>query len=164
MSDKPSTASFVYFYYPPVWKAGVKMSCDEAAWMEEELEALRLSAMTEYIEYAAYYELQEELVRLASLNLELSPRCTATKLFEPISCDDIAACDRGWAYTSNGEVVRWLWVERYDITGRPSRSFVRRLDNDDPRPMGCHCSGHSLSTNDLIATLPIGAWSELVWK
>lgn len=72
--------------------------------------------------------------------------------------------DRGWARTSNGELVRWLWVERYDATGMPSRSFVRRLRNDDPRPLGRHCSGHAQSTNDLLGTLPIGVWSELVWQ
>jgi hypothetical protein len=30
--------------------------------------------------------------------------------------------------------------------------------------MGRHCSGHTPFFNDLLGTLPIGQWTELVWQ
>lgn len=72
-----------------------------------------------------------------------------------------SAVDRGWARTSDGKIVRLLWVNRYDQDGRECRSLVYRLDNNDKRPRGRQYSGHSQSFNDFLGTLPRRQWTEL---
>lgn len=148
MNSHTSLASYVFAYYPPVWKVGVSMSEDHAVWIEEEVEAHREQSMIEHVDYADYYEKLD---------------ATATKS-EVADGEHLGAVDRTWARTSNGELVRVLFVERYDDDGNPERCFAYRLHEDDPRPLGRHCSGHAQSTNDLLGTLPIGVWSELVWQ
>ncbi len=148
MNSHTSTASYVFAYYPPVWKVGVSMPDDHAVWIEDEVEAHRDQAMIEHVDYADYYEKLEAI---------------ATKS-EVADGENVDAVDRTWARNSKGELVRVLFVERYDDDGNPDRCFAFRLHEDDPRPMGRHCSGQTLFFNDLLGTLPIGVWSELVWQ
>lgn len=67
MNVEQSTTSYVMAHYPPVWKIGVRMSSDHAAWIEEEVEAHRGQAMVEHVQYAGYYEMLE-VVGVANAN------------------------------------------------------------------------------------------------
>ena len=83
---------------------------------------------------------------------------------EQLIIDDpkFTAIDRTYQYTSSGEEVRVLWVDRYDQDGKETATYVYRLRGDDPRPKGRLCE-HFTGFDDFLATLPFGCWINLVW-